>query len=89
MRVSLEPDRVIAGHRQADQPIVDRVDTLLWQVLRHEAERVHALCEHKGGQLGKTKIRKSAIEYDEGNAVAVPNICAKSRLICPLVATRL
>lgn len=63
----MEPDRFLAGHRPVDQPVIDRVDTLLWQVLRHEAEGVHAPRERKGRQLGKTKIQELASQRDESD----------------------
>jgi hypothetical protein len=65
------------------------MDTLLWQILCHEAKGVHAPRERKGCQLGKTKIQKSATEHDEGNEVVTPDICTQSRTICPLVVARL
>jgi len=85
----MEPDRLLASHHAADQPVIDRVDTLLWQILRHEAERVHASGEREGCQLGKTKIQKPATEHDEGNEVAAPDIGTKPRIICSLVVARL
>lgn len=46
-KVSGHPDGLLAGHCPRDQPVIDRVDRLLWQFLRDEVERVPASGERR------------------------------------------